>query len=183
MSKEAQIDAVRTLTKEHFYRTAVVHDDPLDTVATITTARGFQEKHGIMGFVYDDNFLRAFIDKNTGEVTYQVYQVIHYQDRSWNFYNRVNFETLAGPQSRNVTVIGRDVDCAGSRYRGCTYVEDVGFEVDDSLLRAVASRYVPGDLNVWKFKFGAKSGEDHRDGILSSEVAGFLDRVDAYRNQ
>lgn len=181
-TREAQIQTALSLTKEHFKNTAMVKDDSLDTVATITTVNGFQEKRGLLGIVWDDNFLRAFIDKKTGKTSFQLYQVIYYQGSGWNFYQTVNFETPSGPQSKPVTVISRDVDCTGSRYSGCTYVEHVAFDVDESLLRTIAVNYSPGQRAGWKFKFTAKSGKDYNDGMLPAEIAGLLDKVDEYLN-
>lgn len=131
--------------------------------------------------MWDDNFLRAFVDEKSGRTTIQLYQVIYYQGSGWNFYQTVNFETASGPESRPVTIIKRDVDCSGSRYSGCTYVEHVGFDVDEKLLRIIAERYQPGQRAGWKFKFSAKSGKEYNDGMLPAEVAGFLETLDAYR--
>lgn len=180
-TSDAQIQTALSLTKDHFRTTATIKDDALDTVATVSTERGFQEKRGLLGVVSDDNFLRAFIDKKTGTTTMQVYQVIYYTGRSWNFFQTVNYEAPNGPQSRPVTIIGKDVNCTGSRYGGCTYSEHLGFEVDESLLRLIAASYQPGHAAAWKFKFAAKSGKDYNDGMLGAEVAGFLEAVDFYR--
>lgn len=78
-SREAQIQTAINLTPEHFKNTATVKDDSLDTIATITTVNGFQEKRGLLGIVWDDNFLRAHINKKTGQTSFQVYQSIYYQ--------------------------------------------------------------------------------------------------------
>ena len=180
-NREAQIQTAINLSKEHFRSTALVKDDSLDTVATISTVNGFQEKRGLLGVVWDDNFLRALVEKKTGRTTVQLYQVIYYQGSGWNFYQTVNFETTSGPESRPVTIIKRDVDCSASRYSGCTYVEHVAFDVDEKLLRVVAERYQPGQLAVWRFKFSAKSGKDYNDGMLPAEVAGLLEALDGYR--
>jgi hypothetical protein len=180
-TSEGQIQTALSLTKEHFKNTAIIKDDSLDTTATITTENGFQEKRGLLGIVRDDNFLRAFIDKKTGQTAIQLYQVIYYQGSGWNFFRTVNYETTTGLESRPVTIISRDVDCSGSRYSGCTYTEHVGFEIDEEFLRTIAGGYQPGQRAVWKFKFIAKSGEDKNDGMLPAEVAGFLEAIDAYR--
>ena len=178
--RESQLQTALSLTKEHFKSTATVKDDSLDTVATITTVNGFQEKRGLLGIVWDDNFLRAFIDKKSGKTSFQLYQIIYYQAGGWNFFQTINFETPSGPQSKPVTIIKRDVNCTGSRYSGCTYVEHVGFDVDEGLLRTIAQGYSPGQRSGWRFKFTARSGQDYNDGMLPAEVAGLLDKVDEY---
>lgn len=180
-TRETQIQTALSLTKEHFKNTATIKDDSLDTTATITTVNGLQEKRGLFSIVWNDNFLRAFINKKTGLTTIQLYQVIYYQGSGWNFFQTVNYETPTGPESRPVTIISRNVDCSGSRYSDCTYTEHVGFDVDEKLLRAIAAGYRPGQHIAWKFKFNAKSGKDYNDGILPAEVAGFLEAIDAYR--
>lgn len=179
--REGQIQTALGLTKEHFKNTVTIKDDSLDTTATITTVNGFKEKRGLLGIVWDDNFLRAFINKKTGQTTIQLYQVIYYQGSGWNFFQTVNYETPTGPESRPVTIISRDVNCSGSRYSECTYKEHVGFDVDEKLLRTIAAGYQPGQRAAWRFKFNTKSGKDYNDGMLPAEVAGFLEAIDAYR--
>lgn len=180
-SREGQLDTAFQLSKNHFYNTVDVQDDDLDTVATITTVKGFQEKHGLIGVVRDDNFIRAFIDKKTGNTTYQVYQTIYYQGRGWNFFNQVNYETPNGPVAEAVTKISSDVDCSGSRYGGCTYVERIAFDVDPELIALIANNYVFGHKNVWRFKYKAKSGTQYPDGLLPAEAAGLFDFVRDYK--
>jgi hypothetical protein len=182
LSQEAQVKEALNLPKEHFANTVSIKDGSLDTIATLTTVNGFQEKRGMLGIVWDDNFLRAFVNKSTGAKSFQVYQVIHYTGRGWHFYQSVNYETANGPKSKPVTVINRDVNCANSRYSGCSYTEHVAFDVDEEFLRDVAGRYVPGEPRVWGFKFNSRAGVDHTDGMLPAEIAGFLDRVDMYTN-
>jgi hypothetical protein len=178
---QAELESALSLTKEHFRNSATVEDDSLDTVAKIRTLHGFQERRGLLGIVWDDNFLRAFIDKKTGKTVFQLYQVIYY-DGAWNFFYTANFETPSGPQSKPVTVIERDVvDCSGRYYISCSYVEHVAFDIDESLLRTIAAKYAPGQHAAWKFKFDAKSGQEYKDGMLAAEIAGLLEKVDEYR--
>ena len=179
--QSAQIETAVKLPKEHFKNTAVVKDDSLETVATISTINGFQEKRGLLGIVWDDNFLRAFIDKKSGKVTYQLYQVLRYQGEGWKFYEVANYETPSGPRSVPLISIGRDVNCSGSKYGGCLYTEQVAFDVDESLLKTISDKFVPGQMSGWKFKFKAKSGEEYTDGLLPAEAAGLLEKVAEYR--
>lgn len=171
------------LSKEHFRDTATIKDDSLDTVAIISTVKGFQERQGLVGVVWDDNFLRAFVDKKTGLTRIQLYQIIYYQGDSWRFYHTINYESPEGPQARPLVIIDRDVNCKFSRYGGCMYAEHVGLEVDEQFLRLIAAGYQPGQRTAWKFKFIAKSGNEYKDGLLPAEVAGFLDALDAYRGR
>lgn len=175
-TQEAQLQTAVNLTPEHFKNTATLTDDPLDTFAKITTVNGFQEKKGLLGVVLDDNFIRAHINKKTGQASFQVYQTIPYEG-GWRFYETANFETPSGPKSISATIIARDVNCTGY----CTYNEHVAFNVDEKLLRLIASEYQQGQLRAWKFKFLPKSGRDFNSGILPNEINGILKKVDEYR--
>ena len=135
--------------------------------------------------VWDDNFLRAFVDKKTGETRYQVYNVIYYKSSSWRFYYQANYETPNGPKTCQLTIISHDVDCTGSKYGGCTYNEHVAFLVEEELLRTIAEKYKtswqPGIKAAWRYKLKAKAGSDYQDGILPAEIVGLLERVDEYK--
>jgi len=173
-----------TLTPEHFKNTATVEDDDLVATAMITTRNGFRPRSGLLHFVYDDNFLRAFIDKKTGKVTYQVYQSIYYQASDWRFYLKANYETPGGPESIDAKLVkaplAHTFDCPGHTSSVCTYNEHVGFPVDRELLDSIASMYEPSRSDKWNFRFIPRDGDDYHDGLLFAEVVGFLQAVDSY---
>ena len=65
----AQSRQLLAMTPQDFEKSASIKDDALEVVATITTGPGFKEKHGLLGLVGSDNFLRAFIDKKCSIIT------------------------------------------------------------------------------------------------------------------
>lgn len=174
-----QIAAAAALGPDHFRRTATVRDDSLDLVATITTANGYRTRQGAFDRSWNDNFLRAFVNKRTGRATYQVYQRFYYRAYGMRRYYAANYQGLDGPRSTDVTVIDRDAICVGKPYSVCSFYETVGFSVDEALLRAIVRRGPAGP--AWQFKFRAYSGEDFHTGLPPAEVAGLLARVDDYR--
>lgn len=179
--REAKVDEALALSVDHFKNTATVKDSSLDLVATITTEPGFSEKRGLLGVVWNDNFIRAIVDKKTGKTTYQVYQAITYTGDSWKFYHSANYETPNGPVFVKAQSISRDVQC--SQY-GCTHYEHVAFTVPESLLRGIAKTHSnkPQARVWWRFKFNSKAGEDLETGMLPNEIAGALARVDQYKS-
>lgn len=182
MQPEQQAQMIANLTPDHFYRSTIVKDDSLDVTATVSSQNGYQTKKGLLGVVWEDNFLRAFIDKRSGQTTYQLYQMIKYNSPSWRFYQQINYETPSGPVSKPVTIISRDVvSCANARYSGCLYAEHMAIELDESLLRTISKTANAGHPVAWRFKFIAKNAPDFQEGLLPAEVAGFLKRVDEYK--
>ena len=96
----------------------------------------------------------------------------------WRFYNAASYATPAGPQSTPTIVFGRDV---GSCSYGCTLSEDVGFEVEEKLVRQIAQSYLSEPQKPWRFKFEAQSGWETINYLMPAEVAGALMAVDQYR--
>lgn len=179
MEKTALEEKTALDDKEQFKKTVMIKDSSLDTVATFSTG-GFLAKQGQLLIVAHDNFLRAYIHKKTGRRSYYVHNIIRYRSSDWSFYSFVNYEAPDGPKLKQLIVIDRDAHCSEARNLGCTFVEHVGFDVDEEMLRMVANEYQPGARLAWNYKLIPKIGEEYRDGILHAEVAGFLERVDDY---
>lgn len=179
MEKQALEEKTALDDKEQFKKTVMIRDGPLDPVATFSTG-GFLAKQGQLLIVAHDNFLRAYIHKKTGRRRYYVHNIIRYRSSDWSFYSFVNYEAPDGPKLKQLIVIDRDAHCSEARNLGCTFVEHVGFDVDEEMLRLIAKEYQPGARLAWNYKLIPKIGEEYRDGILHAEVAGFLERVDDY---
>ncbi len=181
-SVDKQIDDWKLLSKEHFRQTTSLKDDDLETVAIFSTLNGHQFTQGMAGVVWDDNFFRAFIDKKTGTVTYQLYQVLRYRDSGWRFFNRFNYKTSAGVQTRPAVVVSRDVDCAGvsTTSNNCKYEEHVAITLGDEEMRELAKTYNPEKTIALIYRVASQSGKDHDDAILAAEAAGLVERVDVY---
>lgn len=178
-----QVRTALALTPEHFRNTASLKDDDLDTAAAISTEPGFTAKEGLLGVVWNDNFLRAVIDKKTGETHVVVYEFITYAG-DWRHYDQVNYETPNGPQSEELDKLSEQVlSCAGAEiFGGCRQREDFIWKVDEELLRKVAAAYRPGQAAAWRFKYLGRTANDFQSGMLGAEVAGFLQALDDYRS-
>jgi len=182
---EQRTQTALALTPEHFKSTAIIVDDDSGGTALISTKSGFQQKQGLLRMVYDDNFLRAIIDKKTGIVTYQVYQSIYYQASDWRFYRKANYETPDGPELVDAKYLrpplAHNFDCSDHTSSVCAYNEHVGFSIDRELLESIASTYEPDKSVKWRFKFIPRVGDEFNDGLLVAEIVGFLQAVDLYK--
>ncbi|MEM7781523.1 MAG: hypothetical protein AAF697_14135 [Pseudomonadota bacterium] len=167
-------EKLEDITPEHFQETASISGDDLDTLVTITTQDGFKHRGGFSDRFRTDSFIRAFVSRETGEASFQIYATISYS-RDWRHYNRVNFATANGPQSADLDRIGTDTNC---EYSVCVLTEIVGFTVDEDTLRAIAE----DGSGPWRFRFYARSGDDWTELMSRAELAGALAAVDAYRD-
>jgi hypothetical protein len=163
-----------------FQARTTLHDDALDTVATITTANGFVERRPLLGPTLDDVFLRAFIDKTTGRATYQAYVRIRYRDYGWANWNTANYATSAGPRAIATQRIAR-LRASCPRGFACLRSETVGFAIAAPLLNANAKLYAGDGTTSWPFKIMAQNGGERAFLLSTAEIAGLLMAVDAYR--
>ncbi len=174
------VDRLRVMTPADFQARTSVSDDALDRFATLTTTNGFVEHRSFGGHAPDDVFLRAFVEKATGRVSYQVYVTIRYRGYSWAQWDSANFETSGGPQAARVDRIAR-LRTVCRRGWVCPRSETIGFGVTAGVFRQQAERYVPGLLTPWQFKVSARAGSARILMLSTAEIAGMLMAVDAYR--
>lgn len=175
-----QMKKLLAMTPDQFARCSKLSDDSLDMIATITTEPCFKDSRGLIKVVWNDNFVRAYVDKKTGTATYQIYQFMTY-DQKPRLYHTAYYETSSGPRSVPVIEISSDIGSCGGPYGDCTFVEHIAFPVDEPLLRDIARKWQPGVGAGWRFMFSAPPAQDWQDGMSVAEIAGILQAVDKYR--
>ncbi|WP_147121214.1 hypothetical protein [Flavisphingopyxis soli] len=173
-----QMQQLQALTPEGARHALTISDDELETVVNITSEKVWKSRGKFTDKVRSDNFLRAFIDKSSGAVRYQLYQEITYSGE-WRRITTVNYATPNGPVSAPVVSIAKDVITCD--YGLCVYREAVGFDIPAKQLEAIAASYAPGQSRLWRFRFKGQSGLDWEDRLAPAEAAGVLLAVRAYR--
>jgi PDZ domain len=166
-----------SLGVNHFRDTATVTDNPLDAVVTVSTENGYQEHHGPMRTVWNDEFLEGVIDKKTGQKSFLAHVWITYIGGPRS-YRIVRYQVPEGPRSvpATQTALEKSLCAVGD----CTYTEHLSFPVDESTLRRLAAQTASGKQSLWPFKAVAKSGPDYSGGFSNAEIAGLLAKVDDY---
>jgi len=167
-----------SLSLEHFRDTATIKNDPGNALVVISTENGYVEHTGLLHMVWNDEFLTAVIDQKTGGKSLQVHDQVTYTG-PWRFYQAASFETPDGTRRVPATQVSKEaVNCAVG---DCTYTEHIAFSVDEDMLRRLAAGYVPGKPAIWSYRVIAKSGPEFPGGLSNAEIAGFLARLDGYR--
>lgn len=168
------------LSPEHFANTATVNDSDLETKATISTQNGFHWRGGFSSRVRSDNFLRAFVDKQSGEALWQLYQTIEYTGE-WRRFTSVNIKLPSGLVRREISIIESKVEtCA---YGTCIYRETLGFDLSHEELEALIFSSSEAPHTSFRFKFSSQNGLDWTDDISVAEIEGALLAVERYRTQ
>lgn len=177
--QKQSVDEFNALTRDAIGTCATVKDDRLETSVTFTTLNCYQRKNGILKIVWDDNFLRAFKNKTTGAITFQVYTVLYYKD--WLFPHMANFgvDTV---QSVPGERIGSDVDCSQkSLYGHCMHQEQFVFELPlDEITRIERKRAEHSGPMEWKYRLKTKAGVDADRILNADEILGLFDVVTRY---
>ncbi len=159
-----------------------VKGDSLDPSYTISTSgvSVFVSKGWLASTTIENSFLRAFVDKKTGAVTAQVYHSARYGGNGWNHFRRASYEGADGLVETSADRVGSDVSCA--RY-GCTYYEDIVFDVPWSTFEALASKYDPANpMTGMKYRLFGQSGNNFDEGIPINEIVAFVNVVKKIRN-
>ncbi len=181
--QKAQDEGIRYLniSKEEHKALISVKDDPLETVAILSTQAGFQQRHGLANVVWNDFFLRGFIDKKTGAKSVQVYAALEHVKGTWLHPYQANY---GNPLVTTPTVsIASDVDCSVSNlYGSCRYREHVGFMLSQDELNRVEETIKTDPQNkIWLFKMKTRAGHDITDGFTTNEIAALIEKMNEYK--
>ncbi len=130
-----------------------------------------------MLMVWNDEFLEADIDDETGRRSFQVHAWVIYSG-AWRDYEAASYQTANGPRSVPAAAIRRTSE--NCLVRECTYTEHVAFPVEEKFLRELAAEYVPDKPSLWRFRLLAKTGPAYSGELSNAEIAGLLAKVDEY---
>jgi hypothetical protein len=164
------------LSPEHFRDTATVKDDPILGVTTISTEKGYVERHGLLGTVWNDEYLTGTIDRKTARRSFEVIATLTYRGTR-RAYGRAKIQGPEGPVVAPTAVLKTStVNCPTGE---CTYTDQVSFPLDESLLRMLAAKTPGATPQIWHYTLAAKPGA-YAGELSSAEIAGFLARFDQY---
>lgn len=164
-----------SLSVEHFRDSATFQDDAATGILTVSTERGYVERHGPLRTVWNDEYLRALINHATGQRVYQVEASFTYGGKRRSYSSAV-YQAGGAPQTVALTVGSPEVlNCATGE---CSYTEHVRFPVDEPMLRELAADALAGHPHLWAFKVVGPPGADYAGSFSSAEIAGLLAKVD-----
>jgi hypothetical protein len=168
------------MAAEQFQARARIIDDHLETETVISTEDGFRHTRGLFKTPWNDNHLRAVVDKRTGVARFEVRQTLKYPG-TFRGYGEVNYQTSAWPVSAPLVKVRDNARNCALFEAGEVCFEEVTFAVDEAHLRQIAERHASGKPGPWTFKFKAGDAYEHRAAIVQAEVVGLLRAVDDYR--
>ena len=171
-------NAADRLTAEAARDRVVLHDDPLEMDATLSTRKVMRSTRGLLRTPHNDNHLQAHVDRRTGKTRFEVHQTLQYLG-GYRAFEAVHYETADWPTKAKLrTVDGNQPACDAVDPQSSCY-EEVSFVVEEAELRRLASSAAPG--STWMLKFKPERGREERASLPKAEIAGLLQAVDAYR--
>jgi len=170
----AEDAALMTLAPAHFRETALVKDDPVAGLTTVSTEEGYVHHHGPLRAVWNDEYLYAIVDRGAQRKTFKVIVTVTYRG-SRRRYENVRFrDKNAMVTVPTVQIKTTSVNCPTGE---CTYTDQLEFPLEEDLLRQLAVAADPPQL--WHFTLLQRGG-DYTGELSTAEIAGFLAKVDEY---
>jgi hypothetical protein len=165
-----------SLSMEHFRDTASIAEDPAAGSAAISTEPGYVEYRGPLRTVWNDEYLRAILDRSGDQKSFEIDVTLTYSGTRRS-YRRAAYRTSSGLQEAAASLVKVETaNCAVE----CMYTEHLVFPIEEQTLREIAASYGPGKAALWTFKLLAKVGPNYNGEISNAEIAGLLARVDGY---
>ena len=177
-----QVEQALSLDVDHFKQTMDITDDAMETTVVFSTQGGWTQKHGLLGIVWSDSFLRGFINKRSGHKSFQVYVAMRHTQGGWARPYQANYGRPL--RTTDVEKVGTDVDCSGmDMYGSCKYEEHVVFDIHADEVLRIWSEVTPEDFKtlVWKFRIKNQGTEDYDDGILLPEMVALIEMMNEYQ--
>lgn len=179
---QQQVEKALNLDVDHFKQTMQITDDQMETTVAFSTAGGFVQKHGLLGIVWSDSFLRGYIDKRTGNKTFQCYVALRHTEGNWAHPYQANYGRPL--RTEEVTKVHSDVDCSASDlYGSCKYEEHIVFNIHPDEVLRIWMEVTPEDFKdkVWKFRIKNRGTQDYDDGILLPEMLALVETMNDYQ--
>lgn len=158
------------LSDQHFQDTLNVVDDPLNPSIEIDTRAGHRDYIFSWG-LKNDQFLRADIFRETGNISIQGYVLV---ETTGDFLRgqQVRFEHSIS--DRSVDRIGFDVNCNAA---SCVHREDIVFSLTQDELEAAVTEAEVRSEQTLIFRIQGQSGQDRDGRFHVGEVKALLKEV------
>lgn len=171
----AKDPALMSLNSDHFRDSAIIIDDPVANVTSVSTEKGYVEHHGPLRAVWNDEYLFGSIDRKASRKSFEVVATITYRG-SRRSYGQAKFQGASGTTTLpTVHMKTSSLNCPTGE---CTYTEQMSFPIEESLLRQLAA-HAADKPELWHFTLIDSAG-DYSGELSTAEVAGFLSKVDEY---
>jgi hypothetical protein len=167
----AKDPALLSLSPEYFHDTAIINDDPVAGVTTISTEKGYIEHHGPLRTVWNDEYLFGIVDRKAERKTFEIVAVVTYRG-SRRSYAQAKLDGTTVP---TVHMKSSSVNCPTGE---CTYTDEVSIPVAEKVLRQLAA-HAADKPELWRFTLIETVG-NYTGELSTAEIAGFLAKVDEY---
>lgn len=171
--------AAPALTADITRQKVAVHEDPLEIEAVLSTEPVARSRRGLIPTRNNDNHLRAYVDRRTGQVRFELRQEIQYVDGVFRDFQTVNYEAGRWPATAELVRFDASKACESIDMPTACH-EVVGFILPEAVLRRLADAPASG---VWSLKFKPRLGDEHRASLSRAEISGLLAAVDDYRQR
>ena len=139
----------------------------------------FKEKRSRIKTTFVDSYVKAIINKKTGEITYQINSLAEYKDHDKRQYKKVSYSAVTQREQKETILLDYQISCQGSAYSGCIHTEHVTFNVEKALMEHIAQNYTDAKdaTSTWRYQLIPQSGRNHSAQLLLSEIAALVEKA------
>ena len=153
-----------------------VFNEPMEMQIKLTSRRLYRQNASLISYLAGaretDNYLRAFVDKKTGQAVYQFVFTTRYMGQ-YEYIRRANYLTDDGPVAAEVEELQNELLRCDAK--GCEHYLAVAVYVPRSVLDWAASRNVN---DIWYVRLVSIRHAGDR-GVNPKEIAALLAKTDA----
>lgn len=151
-----------------------VVDEPMDTAVIVSSQPIYRKAPRLMETAEPDQYLRALIDRRTGNTLYQFIYTVRYVGR-YEAVTSANYLTAEGPQRGDVRELTNETIGCGAY--GCDRRITIAVNVPRAVLDWATHRAGSPDDNIWWVRLISLHDAGNR-GMHPNEIAALLARVD-----
>jgi hypothetical protein len=181
IANERLPSGLAVLSPSDFASKVLIVDDPLEPAVVLSSRDGYKRGRSIGGARADDVYLEALVDRETGDVSWQVWHELSMGSQrklgSVEYMSGGRFEQSRLLAMENWLDRCPPTDGIGS----CNHFVRVVFELPDRTIREIANAYRPGERTSWLLRFKEADGRDITSGLAPAEAAGLILALEKWR--
>lgn len=170
-----------TLDKAHFKEHMLTKERDSGKTIVFSTINGFKKDKVNDRRPWGESFVSAAVDKETGDITYQINTIVKYKSNKFHLYREVRYDSDDETKFIEATILERKVDCLAARKTGahrrsgCYLSERVVFTLDHEPISKLSNSYTEGSEGQLLYTMLPRSGATYLATLYLAEIAALVE--------
>ncbi|MEH6466784.1 MAG: hypothetical protein V7722_04060 [Porticoccus sp.] len=176
-----------TLDKAHFKQQMITKERDSGKTIVFSTINGFKKDKVNDRRPWGESYVSAAVDKETGDITYQINTIVKYKSHKFHLYREVRYDSGGEAKFIEATILERKVDCLAARKTGaprrsgCYLSERVVFTLDHEPISKFSNSYTEGSQAQLRYTMLPRSGATYSATLYIAEIAALVEVVEEHK--